>query len=113
INPTPILLAEAILSNVGGAGTLVGDPPNIMIGSYAGFSFNTFLVHALPIAILSWFVTIAIFRIFYRKELTQKPHSIDRLLALNEREAITDPRTLKIVLGILALVIGLFFIHGA
>lgn len=113
VNPTPILLAEAMLSNVGGAGTLVGDPPNIMIGSAAGFSFNTFLVHALPVAVVAWVATIAVFWLFYKKDLSTKPDSIDRLLAMNEKEAITDPRTLKWVLGILGLVVFLFFIHGA
>jgi Na+/H+ antiporter NhaD/arsenite permease-like protein len=49
INPMPVLMAEALLSDTGGVATLVGDPPNIMIGSAANFSFNTFLTHSLPI----------------------------------------------------------------
>jgi len=113
INPTPILLAEAILSNVGGTGTLVGDPPNIMIGSAAGFSFNAFLLHALPVAVVAWFVTIFVFYIFYRKEFSQKPESIEQLEKLNEKDAITDPKMLKMILGVLGLVVALFFAHGA
>lgn len=113
INPTPILLAEAILSNVGGAGTLVGDPPNIMIGSAAGFSFNTFLVHALPVALVAWVVTVGVFYIFYRSDFSKKPGSAGKLDALDERDAITDPATLKKILAVLALVVGLFFVHGA
>ena len=113
INPTPILLAEAMLSNVGGAGTLIGDPPNIMIGSAAGFSFNTFLVYSLPVAIVAWFVTILVFRLFYRKDLSSKPASVEKLLAMNPNEAIKDPKTLKRILGVLGLVVVLFFLHGA
>lgn len=111
-NPAPLLLAEAILSNVGGTATLVGDPPNIMIGSAAGFSFNAFLVHSLPVVLVAWVLTIIVFKFLYRKDLGKKPESIDRLLAMDEREALTDIPTLKKMLGVLALVIVLFFLHG-
>jgi len=113
INPAPILLAEAILSNVGGTGTLIGDPPNIIIGSAAGFSFNAFLTHALPTVIIAWIVTVIVVRIFFHKDLTKRPQSIDKLLTMNEREAIKDPAMLKRVLGVLAFVLVLFFAHSA
>ncbi|GIW68348.1 MAG: membrane protein [Candidatus Parcubacteria bacterium] len=113
LNPTPYLLAEAMLSNVGGAGTLVGDPPNIMIGSAAGYTFNTFLIHALPVAALAWAATLVFFFFFFRKEWQKKPMGIERLLQMNEREAITDPATLKKALLVLAGVVTLFFLHGA
>lgn len=112
VSPVPILIAEAILSNVGGAGTLVGDPPNIIIGSAAGFSFNTFLIHALPTVIITWLVSVFVLRFFYRRELAEKPASLDKLLAMNEREAITDPTMLKKVLTVLGIVIALFFTHS-
>jgi len=113
INPTPILMAEALLSNVGGTGTLVGDPPNIMIGSAAGFSFNDFLLHTLPIVLLTWVLTLMFFRVLFRKELGVKPQHVDRLLAMNEWEAITDPKTLKKLLIVFAIVVTLFFLHSA
>lgn len=113
INPTPILLAEALLSNIGGTATLVGDPPNIMIGSVAGFTFNQFLVYSLPITIVVGVVTFAVFRFLFRDDLSKKPGSIDRLMEMNERDALTDTATLKKGLFALAVVVVLFFLHGA
>lgn len=113
INPTPILMAEALLSNVGGTATLVGDPPNIMIGSAAGFSFNDFLIHSLPVVIITWIATLALFRLMFAKDLAAKPQNVDRLMAMNEKEAITEPKVLRKLLWIFALVIALFFLHSA
>ena len=113
VNPTPILMAEALLSNVGGTATLVGDPPNIMIGSAAGFSFNDFLVHSLPVVIVVWLVTILLFKFLFRKDLSKTPENIDRLLAMNPYEAIKEPLVLKKLLGVFALVVVLFFLHSA
>ena len=58
INPTPFLIAEVFASNIGGASTLVGDPPNIIIASRAGLTFNDFLVHMTPIAIIALVVFV-------------------------------------------------------
>lgn len=113
INPAPILLAEAILSNVGGTGTLIGDPPNIMIGSVAGFSFNDFLLHALPTVVVVWFVTVFMLKYMFREDLAKQPASIDDLMKMDEKEAIKDSATLKKILGVLGLVIVLFFLHSA
>ncbi len=113
INPTPILMAEALLSDTGGVATLVGDPPNIMIGSAAGFSFNDFLIHSLPVVLIAWFVTLFVLKVVYRKEMKEKPQNIDKLISMDENEAITDKRTLKIIVGVLMLVVGLFFVHNS
>lgn len=113
INPIPILMAEALLSNIGGAATLVGDPPNIMIGSAAGFSFNDFLVHSLPVVLVTWLITLIFFRFLFRKDLKAEPQNIDQLMAMNEKEAITDPKTLKKLLIVFGLVVALFFLHSA
>lgn len=113
INPTPILMAEALLSNIGGAATLVGDPPNIMIGSAAGFSFNDFLLHSLPVVIITWIGTIFLFKILFRKDLLKKPENIEKLMAMNEGQAIKEPKVLKKLLIIFGLVIILFFMHSA
>ncbi len=112
LNPAPYLLAEAMLSNVGGAGTLIGDPPNIMIGSAAEYTFNTFLLYALPVAVVAWLVTLLFFYLAFRHEWRKKPASIEKLLAMNEREAITDLATLKKALFVLGGVVVLFFLHG-
>jgi len=113
INPIPILMAEALLSNIGGTATLVGDPPNIMIGSAAGFSFNDFLVHALPIVVVTWVATLALFRVLFRKDLAVKPQNVESLMAMNEKDAIKDSKTLKKLLAIFSLVVVLFFLHSA
>lgn len=113
ISATPILLVEAMLSNIGGTATLVGDPPNIMIGSAADFTFNTFLVHSLPVTIIVGAVTFLMFRFLFRKEITQEPQHIDELMKMNERDAIVEPATLKKGLLVLAGVVVLFFLHGA
>lgn len=113
INPVPILMAEALLSNVGGTGTLVGDPPNIMIGSAAKFSFNDFLLHTLPVVLVTWVLTLVFFRFLFRKDLAKKPENVEQLMAMNEKTAIKEPQTLKKLLVVFALVIALFFLHSA
>lgn len=111
ISPLPLLMAEAILSNVGGVATLVGDPPNIMIGSVAGFSFIDFLTHSLPVVVVVWAVTLVMLRFAYRKEIRQEPQDIDKLETMDETAAISDWRTLKVMIAVLALVVLLFFLH--
>ena len=112
INPVPILMAEALLSNVGGTATLVGDPPNIMIGSAAGFTFNDFLVHSLPVVVVTWAVTLVLFRFIFRKDINKQPENVEQLMAMNEFGAIKEPRTLKKLLVVFAITIALFFLHG-
>lgn len=112
INPTPILMAEALLSNVGGTATLIGDPPNIMIGSAAGFSFNDFILHSLPVVAVVWIFTLLLFKFLFRKDLAKKPENVEMLLAMNEKEAIKEPQVLKKLLAIFGLVIILFFTHS-
>lgn len=113
INPMPILMAEALLSDTGGVATLVGDPPNIMIGSAANFGFNTFLTHSLPVVFVAWLATLLTLKLVFRKELREKPQNIDELMKMDEREAITDKNTLKIIIFILILVVILFFMHSS
>jgi Na+/H+ antiporter NhaD/arsenite permease-like protein len=112
INPVPILMAEALLSDTGGIATLVGDPVSIMIGSAAQFSFNDFLTHSLPVVAIAWLGTLLTLKIVYRNEMKEKPQNIEKLMKMNEKEAITDPRTLKIIVGVLILVVALFFFHN-
>jgi len=112
INPMPILMAEALLSNIGGTATLIGDPPNIMIGSAAAFTFNDFLTHSLPIVVVAWLATLVVFRFVYAKQIATKPENIEHLAAMNERDAIKDPATLKKLLAVFTLTIVLFFMHS-
>lgn len=111
ISVIPLLIAEAVLANVGGVATLVGDPPNIMIASAAHFSFNDFLTHSLPTIIFVWIATLLTLRIIYRKEIKESPQHIDELMKMNEKDAIEDPQTLKTIIFVLVVVVALFFVH--
>ncbi|MFQ5956728.1 MAG: SLC13 family permease [Candidatus Brocadiales bacterium] len=112
VNPIPILLSEALLSDVGGVATLVGDPPNMIIGSVTGLSFNSFIIHLGPPVLISWVVCLFVLKFVLWKEMSQKPKNIEGLLKMNENEAITDMASLKKVLIALGCVIGLFFFQG-
>lgn len=112
INPLPLLMAEALLSNVGGTATLVGDPPNVLIGSATGFSFNDFLSHLGPIVILAWLVTLLLLRVIFRQELAQKPEDVTAVMRLNPADALHDQPALRKILIALGITILLFFLHG-
>jgi Na+/H+ antiporter NhaD/arsenite permease-like protein len=115
LNPAPYLIAEAMLSNIGGAATLVGDPPNIMIGSAAGIRFIDFLTHLLPVIVPVWLATVGLILLLFRRELRERTNApgeaIPGVLRLDESKAIREPAVLRRVLWVMALVIGLFFIH--
>jgi Na+/H+ antiporter NhaD/arsenite permease-like protein len=115
LNPAPYLMAEAMMSNIGGASTLVGDPPNIMIGSAAGLEFNAFLVHLLPVIVPVWLVTVSLVLVLFRQDLRYPPggHTAARALTLDldETKAIKEPSVLRRIMLALFIVIGLFFVH--
>ena len=94
INPVPFLIAEVFASNIGGAATLVGDPPNIIIASRAGLTFNDFLVHMTPIVIVVMVVFVAMLPLLFRGSFDVDPDRVADVMSLNEREAIHDPRLL-------------------
>ena len=95
INPISLILALIFASNIGGASTLIGDPPNIMIGSAAGIDFITFAYHMTPEIILTMGVAILLFRFMFRKDLKQKPENIQRLMELDESKEIKNKMLLK------------------
>jgi Na+/H+ antiporter NhaD/arsenite permease-like protein len=94
LKPIPFLLAEALASNIGGASTLVGDPPNIIIASRADLSFTDFLVHMMPIVLVVLAAFLVLARFLFRRALVGDPARASALMALDEREAITDRRLL-------------------
>ena len=108
ISPVPYLMAEALLSDTGGVATLVGDPPNVMIGSAANIDFNTFLFHMGPIIFVAWLATMALLLFSFRKELAGE---IDTVLDLDETKVLKDPKALISISFSIGLVILLFFIH--
>lgn len=108
ISPIPYLLAAALLSDTGGIATLVGDPPNIMIGSAADISFNNFVIHMGPITLVSWLAVVVLLKFLFRKELAQKPADVD----LGEA-VIVDPRLWKGSIAILCIMVVFFMLHNA
>jgi Na+/H+ antiporter NhaD/arsenite permease-like protein len=112
ISPVPLLIAEALLSDTGGVATLIGDPPNVMIGSAASLSFNDFLIHLAPIVIVAWLVALILLCFLFRRELAQKPSNIEALMKLDENAALHDRKSLIRILIVLGGVILLFFLHN-
>jgi Na+/H+ antiporter NhaD/arsenite permease-like protein len=94
INPVPFLMAEVFASNIGGTATLVGDPPNIIIASRAGLSFNDFLVHMTPIVIIVMIVFVAMLPCLFHGSFGVDADRVADVMSLDEREAIRDPRLL-------------------
>jgi Na+/H+ antiporter NhaD/arsenite permease-like protein len=107
----PFLIAEALASNVGGTATLVGDPPNIIIGSRAGLSYNDFLVHLAPLVVVLLVVFVGLCRWMFRSAFRHDPARVDQIMALRERDAITDGRLLVVSLVVLAAVTAAFVLH--
>ena len=97
-------MAEALLSNIGGVATLVGDPPNVLIGSAAGFSFAAFLTHLAPIAAVAWLVAWHLALVF-RRELAERPRHLAVAASLDEKQALRDPAAVRKILIVLAAVI--------
>ncbi|MGS2648913.1 ArsB/NhaD family transporter [Streptosporangium sp. LJ11] len=107
----PFLLAEAMASNIGGAATLVGDPPNIIIASRGGLSFNDFLAHMAPMIVVVTVVFVGLCRIMFRTAFVHDPERAAGIMALDEREAIADRTLLWQSLVVLALVMAAFVLH--
>ncbi|MGQ4379005.1 SLC13 family permease [Streptomyces sp. SAS_267] len=107
----PFLIAEVFASNIGGTATLVGDPPNIIIASRAGLTFNDFLVHLAPLAAVLVVVLVALCRVMFRRFFVYDEDRAAEIMDLEEREAIKDPRLLVQGLIVLALVVAGFVLH--
>jgi len=104
----PYLFAEIIASNIGGTATLIGDPPNILIGSQAGLSFNDFVYHLTPVIIIVMVVQTVIIHFVWGKDLKASHDAEERVLAMNAADSIEDWRLLKQSLVILGVVIVAF-----
>ncbi len=110
INPIPFLVTEIIASNIGGTSTLIGDPPNIMIGSAAGLGFLDFVVNLGPIIIVILVITLALLYFIYRKQLVVKKEQKEEIMALDEKKAITNhPLLIKSIIVIFLILLGFIF----
>jgi Na+/H+ antiporter NhaD/arsenite permease-like protein len=108
VNPYPYLFAEILASNIGGTATLIGDPPNIMIGSAVHLSFNDFLINLAPITPVILVATLIVIYFKWGKDLEATDEARERVMLFNERDAITDVTLLKKSLFVLTLVMGGF-----
>lgn len=113
ISPLPYLFAEIIASNIGGTSTLIGDPPNIMIGSANGLGFLDFAANLGLPALIILVLTIWCLVLIYKQELVAAPDKIDKLMALNEIDYIVEWALLKKSLAVLGMTILGFLLHQA
>jgi Na+/H+ antiporter NhaD/arsenite permease-like protein len=109
LNPTPFLIGCMTMANLGGAGTLIGDPPNMIIASQAGLSFLDFLTHMLPASAMAIGLTLPLLWLYSRRRIAAEAPRISSILSFDESKAITDMRLLKISLVVFTIT-GLFFI---
>ncbi len=108
ISPIPYLLAAALLSDTGGIASLVGDPPNIMIGSAANIDFNTFLFTMGPITFVAWLVCLVMLKFLFKKELAEVPAEVDHKIP-----EIAEKKVWLSSLVVLAIMTVLFMLHSA
>ncbi|MDD9876184.1 MAG: ArsB/NhaD family transporter [Magnetovibrio sp.] len=110
VSPYPFLYSQILASNIGGTATLIGDPPNILIGSATGLTFVQFLFHLGPVALMVLIVFVPIFKWLWGKELVATEERRQRVMRFREADCITDMVLLKKSLGVLALVVAGFVI---
>jgi|TARA_A100001388_G_scaffold275467_1_gene261061 Na+/H+ antiporter NhaD/arsenite permease-like protein len=113
ISPIPPLIALAIFSNTGGVATLVGDPPNVLIASYAsarglGFGFMSFIYHLTPLAIVAWGATLWFMHRHFKKWREVKPQNVEEVTSEDEWAAVKNDTLMYRTLGALAVTVVMF-----
>jgi len=115
LNPVPFLVTEIFASNIGGAATLIGDPPNIMIASSAGLTFNEFLIHLGPIMVVNMAILLLMMYLIYGRSMRvnadERTAMVRTLEDLDERAAIVDRSLFNKSVIVILFVVLLFFIH--
>jgi Na+/H+ antiporter NhaD/arsenite permease-like protein len=113
VDPISLITAEVCASNTGGAATLIGNPPNVILGTMLGFNFNDFVVHSAPLAFAATVVLIAVFYLFNRQMLQAAERELDvaQVLEREQGETIANLRLLKIGLFFFLLAIFLLMTH--
>lgn len=109
VSAIPFLLAAALLSDTGGVATLVGDPPNLMIGSAANIGFNDFVIHMGAMVFVAWLIILFFLRYLFKEELSVTPHELN----LEDREPLSDPKTWYGGLAVLGIMVIGFIMHNA
>ncbi len=113
VDPVPFFLTEIMASNIGGTATLIGDPPNIMIGSAAGYGFADFIMVDAPAVIVILAVVCAVFYFLYGRKLSAPASEISAVLALDPVDYVKDHRLLRVSVVMICLVVAGFMGHGA
>lgn len=113
VSAVPFLISEALASNIGGSATLIGDPPNILIGSAADLTFVDFVVNLAPLIIVILVVYAIASRFLFFRGLQTEPDVRARVMALDEEGVITDPKLLRVSLVVLGVTLVGFVLHGA
>jgi len=111
VTPVPFILVQVFASNIGGAATLIGDPPNIIIASKAGLSFNWFLTHMLPLVVVVLIVMLPVWVFMFRSSLVNSPADKEAIMKLDANQFLQDTKLLKKSLLVLTLVLIAFALH--
>ncbi len=111
INPMPILISEILFSNIGGAATLIGDPPNIMIGTATYLEFTDFIKNNLPVIVIISIVVLFLLRLIYYKKLTSEQVDYKKIYAFDEKRSIHNKKFFFSALIVFALIIVAFVTH--
>ena len=111
LNPVPILITEVFCSNIGGTSTLIGDPPNIIIGSAAGFSFMDFVVELAPVIAIILLVVLAFLAFVFKKDLITTEEKMKKVAEIDNSKTITDKKHMIRSMSVLGLVILGFMLH--
>ena len=109
-NPYPFLFSQIIASNIGGTATLIGDPPNILIGGQVGLTFNDFFLNLAPVVAIVLVVHVISIHLIWGRRMTAATELRERVMEFNEKSVISDPRLLKFASLVLALVIVSFIL---
>lgn len=113
VSSMPFLITLIFASNVGGTATLIGDPPNILIGSASGLDFVAFLVNLGPVTVVVFGVLLVLVRILFHGDLAVNEAVREAVTELDEREVISDPATMRLALIVIGATVVGFLFHGA
>jgi Na+/H+ antiporter NhaD/arsenite permease-like protein len=111
VSPGPFLIALIFASNIGGAATLVGDPPNILIGSASGLDFGAFLTNLGPVVLVVFAALLVLLRLLFHGTLAVDERVRDDVMSLDESEVVSDPGTMRLSLVVIAITIAGFLVH--
>ena len=112
VDVKPFLISQILSSNIGGTATLIGDPPNIMIGSAVGLSFMDFVNNVTLVSIVIFIIVEFLLVALYGSKLKTQPEWQDKVMRLDEKSQIADPALLKKCLGVIFFTIGMFVMHS-